>query len=473
MSCPPAPGPELARSSAWLARACATAAVLAGAWALVPQAQAQTQGRCVDETEGNTAANGGGERSGGPVPHADPRAALQALVREALTRSHQVGAAQLNAEAALDDIAETRAGKSLQASVGAGLGPGGSQTLAGTENTPLQFRASVNAGQLLYDGGRVDRLTDWRTQLAESARFGHLNVSEQLALNTISLALERSRYHQHVLVYGQQVRKMTCLVQALDTIVRADRGRASELVQARKSLQQAELSYTQAASQVKQVEVRLRRVVGDALPSLHGLSTALLEVPDLMALQDDVERSSEVAALTAQAKAMERYMQALAATTKPQVSWNFSGAQAAGAGGKAGNTRSNNYALGVAVNIPLITPTALPATDAARKRARAADLQRAEAIEARRFRAAEVHEQAVSTFDRARRVGAVLRDSEQVRNFTLQQWQQLGKRSLFDVMGAESDHFNLRISYVNALHDGQQLNANLLSLGRGVTEWLK
>ncbi len=473
MSCPPAPGPALARSSAWLARACATAAVLAGAWALVPQAQAQTQGRCVDETEGNTAANGGGERSGGPVPHADPRAALQALVREALTRSHQVGAAQLNAEAALDDIAETRAGKSLQASVGAGLGPGGSQTLAGTENTPLQFRASVNAGQLLYDGGRVDRLTDWRTQLAESARFGHLNVSEQLALNTISLALERSRYHQHVLVYGQQVRKMTCLVQALDTIVRADRGRASELVQARKSLQQAELSYTQAASQVKQVEVRLRRVVGDALPSLHGLSTALLEVPDLMALQDDVERSSEVAALTAQAKAMERYMQALAATTKPQVSWNFSGAQAAGAGGKAGNTRSNNYALGVAVNIPLITPTALPATDAARKRARAADLQRAEAIEARRFRAAEVHEQAVSTFDRARRVGAVLRDSEQVRNFTLQQWQQLGKRSLFDVMGAESDHFNLRISYVNALHDGQQLNANLLSLGRGVTEWLK
>ncbi len=473
MSCPPAPGPELARSSAWLARACATAAVLAGAWALVGQAQAQTQGRCVDETEGNTAANGGGERSGGPVPHADPRAALQALVREALTRSHQVGAAQLNAEAALDDIAETRAGKSLQASVGAGLGPGGSQTLAGTENTPLQFRASVNAGQLLYDGGRVDRLTDWRTQLAESARFGHLNVSEQLALNTISLALERSRYHQHVLVYGQQVRKMTCLVQALDTIVRADRGRASELVQARKSLQQAELSYTQAASQVKQVEVRLRRVVGDALPSLHGLSTALLEVPDLMALQDDVERSSEVAALTAQAKAMERYMQALAATTKPQVSWNFSGAQAAGAGGKAGNTRSNNYALGVAVNIPLITPTALPATDAARKRARAADLQRAEAIEARRFRAAEVHEQAVSTFDRARRVGAVLRDSEQVRNFTLQQWQQLGKRSLFDVMGAESDHFNLRISYVNALHDGQQLNANLLSLGRGVTEWLK
>ena len=471
MPCLTVPG-----QSAWRKRANIAALALAAAASAWPLA-ALAQSRCVDETEGNTAANGGSERNGSAAAsaslHADPRAALQMLVREALGRSHQVGAARLNAEAALDDIAETRAGKSLQASVGAGLGPGGSQTLAGSENTPLQFRASVNAGQLLYDGGRVDRLTDWRTQLAESARYGHLNVSEQLALNTVSLALERSRYYQHVLVYGQHVRKMNCLVQALDTIVRADRGRASELVQARKSLQQAELSHTQALSQIKQAEVRLRRLVGEGLPSPHGLSTALLDVPELRALQDDVERSHEVAALTAQAKAMERYMQALAATTKPQVSWNFSGAQAAGAGGQAGGTRSNNYALGVAVNIPLITPTALPATDAARKRARAADLQRAEAIEGRRFRAAEVHEQAVSTFDRARRVGAVLRDSEQVRNFTLQQWQQLGKRSLFDVMGAESEHFNLRISYVNALHDGQQLNANLLSLGRGVTEWLK
>ena len=59
------------------------------------------------------------------------------------------------------------------------------------------------------------------------------------------------------------------------------------------------------------------------------------------------------------------------------------------------------------------------------------------------------------------------------RGFTLQQWQQLGRRSLFDVMSAEAEHYNLRVSYVNALHDQQQLNANLLSLGRGVLEWLR
>ena len=40
-------------------------------------------------------------------------------------------------------------------------------------------------------------------------------------------------------------------------------------------------------------------------------------------------------------------------------------------------------------------------------------------------------------------------------------------------MATEGEHYNLRISYVNALHDGQQLNALLLSLGRGVNEWLR
>ena len=53
------------------------------------------------------------------------------------------------------------------------------------------------------------------------------------------------------------------------------------------------------------------------------------------------------------------------------------------------------------------------------------------------------------------------------------QWQQLGRRSLFDVMAADSDHFGLRIAHVNALHDGQQVNAMLLSLGRGLLVWLR
>jgi len=436
--------------------------------------------RCVDEESldpgqaGHTADGAApADPASAPMAPADPRTVLQTLVRDALERSHAVGAASMMAAAAQSDIEEAAAAQRIQASLTTGLGPGGSKTLAGTETSDMQLRASLNVSQLLYDGGRVDRLTDWRTQLAESARQGHLSASEQLAMTTVSLALERSRYRQHVVVYGQYVRKMGCLLEALETIVQTDRGRASELVQAHKNLQQAELAQSQAQSQARQVEVRLRRLVGDGLPSAQGLSSLFLQVPPLEQLIPEVEQSSDIAGLTAQAQAADRYAQAVAAGGKPQVSWTVSGSSSLGKGGSVGSTRNGSYAVGVAVTIPLLNPGVDAASDSARKRARAAELQRAEALEARRFRAAEVHEQTLASFDRARRTAEVLRDSEQVRNSTLQQWQQLGRRSLFDVMGAESEHYNLRIAYVNALHDGQQLNANLQTLGRGVREWLK
>jgi outer membrane protein TolC len=426
--------------------------------------------RCVDEDAPDFPAPA---PDAAAVPAPDPRAALNGLVREAIERSHAIGAAKLIAEAALSDIDEARSAKGVQASVGAGLGPGGSRSAGVTENSAAQLRTSLNVSQLLYDGGRTDRLTDWRTQLAESARWGQMSQQEQLALTTVALAIERSRFRMTAQVYRNHVRKMGCLVEALDTIVRTDRGRASELVQARKSLQQAELAQTQTQSVVRQVEVRLRRLVGDGLPPVEGLSTVFSGVPELAQLVADAEKSSEIAQLDAQAAAARRYAEAIAAGNKPQVSWSIGGNAAAGIGGTAGHTRSNGYSLGFTVSIPILNPGVAPASDAARKRAQAAAEQRAEALESRRFRMAEVHEQTLASLDRAKRVAEVLRDSELVRNFTLQQWQQMGRRSLFDVMAAESEHYALRVAYVNALHDVQQLNANLLSLGRGVTEWLR
>jgi outer membrane protein, adhesin transport system len=407
------------------------------------------------------------------APPADPRATLATLVRDALGRNQALGAARLLADAAVFDLAEVLAMKDIQASAQLAFGPGGTRTLGINETSAAQLRAGLSVSQLLYDGGRVDRLTDWRRQLAESARLGHLSQREQIAAATVGLALERSRYRQQSIIYGQYGRKMGCLVAALETIVRADRGRASELVQAKKNQQQAELLLVGAQSAARQIDVRLRRLVGDGLPGVEGLSTVLLAVPELGAVQAEVERSTDIAQIAAQARAAGHYADAVATGHKPQISWSLSGSQSVGTGGSRGHTASGNFALGVAVNIPLVNPSLKPASEAARRRAQAAELQRADALDARRARAAEVHEQTLASFDRARRVGAVLRDSEQVRNFTLQQWQQLGRRSLFDVMGAEADHYSLRVAYINALHDGQQLNANLLSLGRGVGEWLQ
>ena len=161
------------------------------------------------------------------------------------------------------------------------------------------------------------------------------------------------------------------------------------------------------------------------------------------------------------------------AALKPQLSWSLSANNTAAAGGSGGATRGGSVSAGLSLSIPLLSPGVDAAAGAARKRAEAMSLTRDDAVEQRQSRLADLHEQALSAFDRSRRIAALLVESDRVRDFTLQQWQQLGRRSLFDVMGAEGEHYGLRIAEVNALHDGQQLNAVLRSLGRGLRDWLQ
>src|SRR5882724_1360999 len=422
-------------------------------------------GRCIDEDNIEQRPNKG---TGTPLTDAGgPRAALQAMVNEARKRSQIIGANKLLTEAALLDVKETKSGAWPQVNLSGSAGYAQNKATGIEDSQGNQTRATLSLTAPLYDGGRQNRLTDWRNSLAEAARFGQLSAEEQVALQTVSLAVERSRYRLQVQVYQQYSRKMSCLVEALETIVRADKGRTSELVQAQKNLQQAEISQAQTVSMVRQVEIRLRRFVGDGLPSTEGLSSVLLDLPSLNDLIAQAEASSDIAQLGAQAEAAESYAKSVNALKKPQVNWVFSGSKAAGAG------ESTAISAGVNFNIPLYAPGTAYASDSAFKRAEAARLQRADALEGRRFRMAEVHEQAMSSFDRAHRLIDVLRDSERVRNFTLQQWQQLGRRSLFDVMSSESEHYGLRVAYVNALYDAQQSAALLRSLGLGISNWLE
>ena len=423
------------------------------------------QARCIDEQNLETPPPSASDTT---VPDISaPRLTLQGMVHEALRRSNAIGAARLLAEAAASDAEEARAGASPQATLSATTGgmygnaPGAASTQGATA------RANLNVSALLYDAGRTQQITHWRSRLAESARLGQLTTQDQIALQTVSLALDRNRYRLQAQVYQQYERKMSCLVEALTTIVSADKGRASELVQARKTLLQAELLQAQTASALSQTNTRLARFIGDALPSSEGLSSVLLSLPLLDDVLAEAERSNEILAQGAAAQGLENYAKAVVAGQKPQFNWVLTGAKSVGTGS------ATSLMAGVSLSIPLLNPGADHSISAARKRAEAARLQREDALEARKFRIAEVYEQAASAFDRARRTVEVVRNSDRVRNFTLQQWQQMGRRSLFDVMGAESEHYNLRVAYVNALHDGQQASALLRSLGLGIGVWLE
>ena len=402
-----------------------------------------------------------------PAEIAAPRMNLLAMVRTAIRRSNAVGAAKLLAEAAAIDIDEAHAAVYPQVGVGGQLGP----IDAGAVNTAsvhgLQFQGNLQVSAPLYDGGHIRDMTNYRTHLAEVAKFGEVGAQEQVALQTVSLALDRSRYTVEAQVYDQYARKMSCLVDALQQIVAADRGRTSELVQARKTQQQAELSRDQVLSQKRLTEIRLKRFVGDDLPPTEGITSAMLDTPALDDLITMASRASEIQALDSQAAALDSYVQGVLDGQKPQIGWLVQATRSLGAG------NAHSVSGGITLSVPLYSPGTTATASAARKRASAARLQRDDALEARKYRMIEVHEQAEHAMDRARSVIEILHNSELVRNFTLQQWQQLGRRSLFDVMAAEGDHYSMRVQYVDALYDTQQSNALLWSLGLGLANHLE
>ena len=86
--------------------------------------------------------------------------------------------------------------------------------------------------------------------------------------------------------------------------------------------------------------------------------------------------------------------------------------------------------------------------------------------------ASTYHDAARTSFLRVNHYAGVLADSDQVRNSTYEQWSKLGRRSLFDLMSAESEHYQLRVAYINALHDGFQATLQLRASGAGLLPWL-
>lgn len=398
----------------------------------------------------------------------DPQAQLKQISRLAIQRSNAVGATTWLRDAANSDFDEANAGRYPSVNLN-GSSLGGRTSVGGvTTSHGLINSLGLSATAALYDGGRLKSLIQWRKDLRNAAGQSLNAAKEAVVLEAVSTVLERNRYKTQAQVYQQHARKMACLVDALEAIVAEDRGRASELVQVRKTQEQAELSRDSAVAQSRQIEIRLKRLLGDQFTGGDGISGALLDVPELGELHRMLEQTPEAMQLKLQSAAQEDYAKALDDGRGPQFNWMVNRTQTYaklqnGSEWQAGITMSYNIFDGHAQK---------SAVQAALARAEAARAQYADFIATRTERISSMHDGAETAFDRAKRYVDILRDSDLLRNYTFQQWSQLGRRSLFDLMSAESDHFSLRIAYVNSLFDGYEANAQLRSMGGGLTQWV-
>lgn len=402
------------------------------------------------------------------IGSSDPRGQLVSLVETALRRSEQIGAATLLAQAARDDwVQASEAGRpSVNATVS---GAAAGQQVSGLRQQQLQSQLSLGFSMPLWDAGRTASNSAWRAQLAEASRQGLFNAEQQIAVQVVNYSLDRGRLLLQAQIYRQYMRRMSCLVEALEGVVKADKGRASELIQAQKSQMTAELSMEQTISALRSTEFRLKRLVGDTLPPSASYAAVLTQLPDLEGLRDAAAQSADMLALKANSRAQQRYAESVAAQGKPQVS--LGGATIASVTNKG--SKAGEWNAGVSLVVPILQPGQQAAEQAASKRAAAAEAQVREALNAKTYQMSDLYSAAEAALDRSRRIVEILRNSERLRAATLVQWQQMGRRSLFDVMGAESDYYSLRVAQLSTLFEAQQALAMLWSLGPGVMAALR
>lgn len=402
------------------------------------------------------------------IASSDPRGQLVALVDTALRRSEQIGAATLLAQAARDDwVQASEAGKPSVSATVSGAAAG--QQVSGLRQQQVQSQLTLGFSMPLWDAGRTAANSAWRAQLAEASRQGLFNAEQQIAVQVVNYSLDRGRLLLQAQIYRQYTRRMACLVEALEGVVKVDKGRASELIQAQKSQMTAELSMEQTIGALRSTEFRLKRLVGDDLPPSASYAAVLSQLPDLDALRQAAAQSADVMAMQASSRAQKRYAESVAAQGRPQVNLGGTGvATATNRGSKAGE-----WNAGVSVTVPILQPGQQAAESAATKRAAAAEAQVRDMLNAKVYQMNDLYSSAEAALDRSRRIVDILRNSERLRAATLVQWQQMGRRSLFDVMGAESDYYSLRVAQLSTLFEAQQALAMLWSMGPGVMAALR
>lgn len=398
------------------------------------------------------------------------RVQLSELVSRAIGSSAGVQSTRRSRSAAEYDVEEQRGAARPQ------LGLSGSLTSAYTRingqsvSNPQQGSVSVELTAPIYDGGRLSSLQAWKEGLSDVTRAIEAGSREAVALEVVMLTLDRERYELQTQVYQRYVAQVSCLLESLEQIVKEDRGRASELVQARKSLIQAQISVDETKSRTRQIEVQLTRLLGADALAVHGLSAALIDAPLVPAVDEFLRHSAVLKQLQAEVEAQKRYAESLRREYRPQVNWAVIGSS-----GRTpdGTTSSTSWQAGVTFNASLYSGGATEAGyKAALARADAARL-RLEQVQTEQFaRVAELKDQIEQGWTRAQRYAQVLNDSEQVRRNTQDLWFLLGRRSLFDVMASQGDHYSVQIAFVNSVFDAMTAQVQLRGAGSGLADWV-
>ena len=82
-----------------------------------------------------------------------------------------------------------------------------------------------------------------------------------------------------------------------------------------------------------------------------------------------------------------------------------------------------------------------------------------------------LHQTARSQLERVDEYLALLKISDRVRQDIYDQWSLLGRRSLYELLGAEAEHHSLRMGWLGAIHDSWAAQLRLRTESAALGDW--
>ncbi|WP_052767903.1 TolC family protein [Enterobacter cloacae] len=308
---------------------------------------------------------------------------------------------------------------------------------------------NLNMTTNVFDWGRTEKTIDSRKELGEAATQKYLVNLEVLAQDVSNTLLEKEKARRASVISQQYVERMKELVGMLGNIVMTDRGRNSELVQAQARLMEAEASRDNWLAKERDTEIKLRKLIGDAsvnLPQNIQWSLPQAELDKLLSLAKDhpALRQAE-----AEAKASRLQAESLRAGEKPQLNWVVTKSM-----GSNDYGREDPWQTMVTVSWPIFRGgSSTAAREAAMLRAEAGYQNKENQQLELEFETRAAVQDATTLLARANLYTGLIKETGQVKSAFFDQWYHLGRRTLLDVLIAESDYNNNRINEVSYRFD--------------------
>ncbi|WP_233871706.1 TolC family protein [Paraburkholderia adhaesiva] len=395
----------------------------------------------------------------------DAREWLAMMVKKALTLSPDVNSAKASWTAAEYDVDEAKGARWPQVQLG-----GSSPSLtfgSGTNDSANRTIGNVSMTTPLFDWGRISDTVDSRKETSNANYQQFVLAQYKVAADTASALIELRR---NVVLLAQSdayVNRMDELVNMLSEIVKSDQGRFSELTQARARRLQAVSSRDLIVAKLGEIQVSLAKLVGAKVELPPQLKWDV-PVLDLDKALSAYPANPSVLQARAEAKAASLYAQSVRDSRWPQLNWVV---QKTTQQDTYGN--SQPWATGVSVQWNAFSGGSLSAQErAASARANAGDEKANSIARDLEYTLRSQAEQRDMAMSRVQLYGDVIQESDQVRKMYYEQWYHLGKRTLLDVLIAESEHYSNQVAQTNSRFDGEAANMQMYANSGMLMQWL-